>query len=275
LSASIFATLLLVGVCAPATFAAAPAARAAVPKVVFVVGPSGAATDGYRAQSRVAASIARHYTPDVTELYSPDATWPAVKAAVKGASLVVYMGHGNGWPSRYRDDLFPATQNGLGLNPTPDGSDSTHQYFGEALVGSELKLAKHAVVLLNHLCYASGNTEPGLLEGTLTQDLWDFSPPGKEPYRTPILSGHKLMLDVFDRNIATARRAIEATSDDAFMKNWSLLYQGNTIFTMPRIAVLRSFILNHTIHHRAILTVYLRLNDIPVPALYGPSGDEQ
>ncbi len=59
------------------------------------------------------------------------------------------------------------------------------------------------------------------------------------------------------------------------MKNWSLLYQGNTIFTMPRIAVLRSFVLNHMIHHRAILTVYLRLNDIPVPALYGPSGDEQ
>ena len=108
----------------------------AVPKVVFVVGPVGAATDGYRAQARVAASIARHYTPDVTELYSPNATWPAVKAALKGASLVVYMGHGNGWPSRYRDDLFPATQNGLGLNPTPGGSDSTHQYFGEALVGS-------------------------------------------------------------------------------------------------------------------------------------------
>ncbi len=88
---------------------------------------------------------------------------------MKGASLVVYMGHGNGWPSRYRDDLFPATQNGLGLNPTPGGGDSTHQYFGEALVGSELKLAKNAVVLLNHLCYASGNTEPGLSEGTLDE----------------------------------------------------------------------------------------------------------
>jgi len=169
LSASIFATLLLVGLCAPATFAAAPAALATVPKVVFVVGPSGASTEGNRAQARVAASIARHYTPDVTELYSPNATWPAVKAALKGASLVVYMGHGNGWPSRYRDDLFPATQNGLGLNPTRGGGDSTHQYFGEAMVGSELKLAKNAVVLLNHLCYASGNTEPGLSEGTLDE----------------------------------------------------------------------------------------------------------
>ena len=116
---------------------------------------------------------------------------------------------------------------------------------------------------------------PGWVEGTLTQDLWDFSPPGQDPFRTPILGSHQQMVDVFDQNVATARRAIEATSDDAFMKNWSLLYQGNTILTMPRIAVIRSFILNHTIHHRAILTVYLRLNDIPVPALYGPSGDEQ
>ena len=50
---------------------------------------------------------------------------------------------------------------------------------------------------------------------------------------------------------------------------------GATIFTMPRIAVLRSFVLNHTIHHRAHLCVYLRLNDVPVPALYGPSADEE
>jgi uncharacterized damage-inducible protein DinB len=53
-----------------------------------------------------------------------------------------------------------------------------------------------------------------------------------------------------------------------------LLNGGQTIFAMPRVAVLRSFVMNHMIHHRAQLTVYLRLNDIPVPALYGPSGDE-
>ena len=116
---------------------------------------------------------------------------------------------------------------------------------------------------------------PGWVKGTLTQESFDFSPPGAEPYRTPILSGWQEMVTVFDENVATARRAIEATSDEAFMKNWTLLWQGDEVFTMPRIAVVRSFILNHTIHHRAILTVYLRLNDIPVPALYGPSGDEQ
>jgi hypothetical protein len=116
---------------------------------------------------------------------------------------------------------------------------------------------------------------PGWVEGTLTQDAWDFSPPGAEPYRTPILGGHRRMVEVFDQNVATARRAIESTPDADYAKNWSLLWQGNVVFTMPRITVIRSFILNHTIHHRAILTVYLRLNDIPVPALYGPSGDEQ
>ena len=168
-SAAIVAALVLVGIVLPASAAAATSGNAAVPKVVFIVGPAGDATDRYRAQARAAAAIARHYTPDVVELYSPDATWPAVVAATKGASLVVYMGHGNGWPSRYRDSLFPGTQDGFGLNPAPGGNDATHQYFGEAAVGSQIKLAKNAVVLLNHLCYASGNSEPGLPEGTLAQ----------------------------------------------------------------------------------------------------------
>ena len=79
------------------------------------------------------------------------------------------MGHGNGWPSRYRDSLYPATQDGFGLNPTAGGDDATHQYFGEAAIAPQIKLARNAVVLLDHLCYASGNSEPGLPEGTLDQ----------------------------------------------------------------------------------------------------------
>ena len=58
------------------------------------------------------------------------------------------------------------------------------------------------------------------------------------------------------------------------MKPWTLLKGGKPMFTMPRIAVLRSFLMNHTIHHRAQLGVYLRLNDVPVPGMYGPSADE-
>ena len=171
LSAAVLAALLAVGLSAPAAFAAAPlaVARKAVPRVVLIVGPAGAATNGYRNQARAAAAIARRYTPDVVELYPPEATWPAVKAALTGASLIVYMGHGNGFPSKYRDDLYPPTQNGFGLNPASGGGDSSHQYFGEAALSEQVKLAKNAIVLLNHLCYASGNSEPGLPEGTFEQ----------------------------------------------------------------------------------------------------------
>ena len=112
------------------------------------------------------------------------------------------------------------------------------------------------------------------VEGTLTADQWDISPPGSEPYRTPLLGSREEMLEVFDRNVSIARKAIAATSDDEYQKPWSLLYQGQNVFTMPRLKVIRSFTLNHIIHHRAHLCVYLRLNDIPVPGLYGPSGDE-
>jgi hypothetical protein len=161
------ASLLIAGLVAPAV-TAAPAQSGAVPKVVVVVGPSGAATSRYRTEARAAATLARKYTPDVTEIYSPNATWPAVRKALQGASLVIYMGHGNGFPSRYRDSLYPPTQNGFGLNPSPGGSDATHQYFGEGPIAKDVRLAKNAVVLLNHLCYASGNAEPGLAEGTLS-----------------------------------------------------------------------------------------------------------
>jgi hypothetical protein len=164
------AALLIGGFVAPAAGVVAPVAAAtAVPRVVVIVGPSGTATDRYRAEAREAAALARRYTPDVTELYSPDATWPAVKAALQGASLVIYMGHGNGWPSRYRDNLYPPTQNGFGLNPGTGGDDGTHQYFGEGPIAKHIRLADDAVVLLNHLCYASGNSEPGLSEGTMEQ----------------------------------------------------------------------------------------------------------
>ncbi|MEJ7748733.1 MAG: hypothetical protein WKF56_05495 [Candidatus Limnocylindrales bacterium] len=164
LFAALLVALLLAAVVGPAVVAAR---SRPVPRVVIVVGPSGEATDRYRAEARSAAALARRYTKDVTEIYSPDATWPAVRRALQGASLVVYMGHGNGWPSKYRDRLFRPTQNGFGLNPTPNGNDATHQYFGEARIASSVKLAPNAIVLLNHLCYASGNSEPGVPEGTL------------------------------------------------------------------------------------------------------------
>lgn len=115
---------------------------------------------------------------------------------------------------------------------------------------------------------------PGWVEGTLTQLTWDIAPPDGEPYQTPKLTSVAEILDLFDRNVKVARKAIAEVSDAEVDKIWSLLRAGEPLITMPRVAVIRSFVLNHMVHHRAILCVYLRLNDIPVPGMYGPSGDE-
>jgi uncharacterized damage-inducible protein DinB len=115
---------------------------------------------------------------------------------------------------------------------------------------------------------------PGWVEGTLIADSWDISPPGGEPYKAPNFKTRQEVLAEFDRNVSAARKAIAAARDEEMPKMWSLLQGGKTILTMPKAAVIRNFVLNHIIHHRAITTVYLRLNDIPVPGMYGPSGDE-
>jgi uncharacterized damage-inducible protein DinB len=82
------------------------------------------------------------------------------------------------------------------------------------------------------------------------------------------------LLARFDANIAETRAALVGKIDPEMMAPWTLKHNGQTLFTMPKAAVWRSFMLNHLIHHRGQLSVYLRLNDVPVPAMYGPSADE-
>jgi len=82
------------------------------------------------------------------------------------------------------------------------------------------------------------------------------------------------LLESFDKNVGGAHNAIAGVNDETLMKSWSLKRGDVTLMTMPKIAVVRSFVLNHVIHHRGQLSVYLRLNDIPVPSIYGPSADE-
>ena len=89
-----------------------------------------------------------------------------------------------------------------------------------------------------------------------------------------IATSRKHVLDILDKNREASKRSIAGASDEHLMKNWSLLSGGQVLMTMPRFAVLRSFCMNHIIHHRAQLGVYLRLNNIPVPSVYGPSADE-
>ena len=95
-----------------------------------------------------------------------------------------------------------------------------------------------------------------------------------QPQEVPKVNTTEELLALFDKTSTEAREAIANASDEDWSKPWSLRNGDHVVFTMPRIAVLRAMVMNHIIHHRAQLTVYLRLNDIPVPALYGPSADE-
>jgi uncharacterized damage-inducible protein DinB len=81
------------------------------------------------------------------------------------------------------------------------------------------------------------------------------------------------ILTAFDDNTKQARGWMDK-SDAEYMARWALKRGGHEMFSLPRVAALRSFVMNHMIHHRGQLSVYLRLNDIPVPAIYGPSADE-
>src|SRR5919107_578124 len=128
---SLIATLAILGV-ATGSLVAPVVAAGPSPKVVVIVGPAGSATPSYRRLADETAAAAGKLTTNVVKVYSPNATWGNVKAALQGASIVVYLGHGNGWPSIYRDSPYPLTQNGFGLNPVGGVDDSSHQYFGEA-----------------------------------------------------------------------------------------------------------------------------------------------
>jgi uncharacterized damage-inducible protein DinB len=108
----------------------------------------------------------------------------------------------------------------------------------------------------------------------IDQDSLDVAPPGEKPLRIEPVQSRAEALAMFDRNVAAARAAIAGASDEHLLKPWSLLSGGRTVMTLPRVAVLRSFVMNHNVHHRAQLGLYLRLNDVPVPAIYGPSADE-
>jgi uncharacterized damage-inducible protein DinB len=106
---------------------------------------------------------------------------------------------------------------------------------------------------------------------TLSTDELDFA---SAPYEPVVAKSREDVLQLADKNAVAARAAIAAASDADFMKPWTLRAGDQIFFTMPKIAVIRGMVMNHTIHHRGQLTVYYRLNGVPVPALYGPSADE-
>jgi uncharacterized damage-inducible protein DinB len=107
--------------------------------------------------------------------------------------------------------------------------------------------------------------------GSMMESMELDIPPDFKPF---LATSRKQLLDKFDQNVASTRAALAAAGDQALMQDWSLKFSGDTMFTMPRIACYRTMIMNHVIHHRAQLSVYYRLNGVPVPGMYGPSADE-
>jgi len=111
---------------------------------------------------------------------------------------------------------------------------------------------------------------PGWGKQTLESEVLEMEP-GFKPH---IAASREELLGMFDKSAAEARAAIAAASDEDWHKIWSFKVAGQTIISLPRTAVVRSMVMNHLIHHRAQLGVFLRLNDVEIPGMYGPSADE-
>ena len=109
---------------------------------------------------------------------------------------------------------------------------------------------------------------PGWISNTLQQPILDLGQAAGYSFQST-----ESLLKAFDSNVKAARAALKETPDSAWAETWSLTRGGQTLWSAPRTVVIRNHI-NHLIHHRAQLTVYLRLLDVPVPATYGPSADE-
>lgn len=157
------------------------------------------------------------------------------------------------------------------LLPEYDHEMATTRTVLERLPGDKLEWKPHAKSFSLGALATHVATLPTWGTETLTQAEIDIGvdqqPPGALPSKQEVLAA-------FDKNVAAARAALVGKTDAELMAMWSLKRNGRTLFSMPKTAVLRSFVLNHLIHHRGQLTVYLRLLDMPVPSVYGPSADE-
>ena len=131
-------------------------------KAVFIVGPTSSLTQSNLTDAESLAEVAESYGMDVTRVFFPHATWDKVLATIQGANLVVYMGHGYGWPSPYTKTLTESRQDGMGLNSYDGSGPTQYTYYGANLLKQFVHLAPNAIVFLNHLCYSAGNGEPGM-----------------------------------------------------------------------------------------------------------------
>lgn len=157
-----------------------------------------------------------------------------------------------------------------GLLPEFDHEMTTTRKLLERIPEDKLDWKPHAKSFSLGALATHVATIPMWGEMALTRseiDLAGAEAPPPVPSRAELLA-------TFDKNAATTRAALAGRSDGELMAPWSLKRGGHTIFSMPKTAVWRSFVLSHLIHHRGQLSVYLRLLDVPVPSIYGPSADE-
>ncbi|HEY1272027.1 MAG TPA: DinB family protein [Terriglobales bacterium] len=127
-----------------------------------------------------------------------------------------------------------------------------------------------ALGYLAHLCA----TMPSWIEMVVNTDEFDMKPSNGGAPRPPQAQSRRQLAEALDASVAKARQALENTTDEHLLKPWRLLAGGHVVSEDPRHIVIRDAVFNHLAHHRGQLTVYLRLNGEPVPAIYGPSADE-
>jgi uncharacterized damage-inducible protein DinB len=163
---------------------------------------------------------------------------------------------------RISDTLLPEFDREVGvtrklLERVPDGQFAWQPHPRSMTLG---RLAAHLAEL------------PHWVGLTIGQDGFDMSAPRPEGYQPP--ATRDAVLALFDANAAAARAALAGRGDGELMGPWSLCQGKQTLFTMPKATVLRTFVFNHMVHHRGQLSVYLRMHDVPLPSMYGPSADE-
>jgi uncharacterized damage-inducible protein DinB len=110
---------------------------------------------------------------------------------------------------------------------------------------------------------------------TLSRDFYDLAANDDPESRLPAASSREQLLKDLDDKVKTARGVLAQSTDAQMMAPWSLKHGDHVLFTMPRVAAMRTFVMNHMIHHRGQLSVYLRLKNVPLPSIYGPTADEQ
>jgi len=146
------------------------------------------------------------------------------------------------------------------LERVPDGKPAWQPHAKSMTLG---RLATHVAEI------------PNWAQRSLTLSEFDIAPPGGPAYQPRTLHSTAEILAVFDQNVADARRALAAAHDDDFARPWTFKRGGQVIWTKPRHEVFRRMGLSHLVHHRAQLGVYLRLQEVPIPGMYGPSADER